>query len=818
MPRIPVYTADGRLPGGPLSPDASPLAFNEAAGLSAVAAGLDNASQVATQINLKRASDIATTWGSSTASTIEEESADFLDKNRNSPTIAQDYKVWAKARFDKAKKEAPNELALKYITREGEASISRKYATALNVGSNNLTEQLLNEVETSTAQITQTYQLDQSIDPSSGSALRDISAAYDRQIESINSRLTGVAPRMAAKQRAYVAKQVAIAVAPDNAEFAREIIKSSTDIDADHKASLFSEIDRLEGSKNALYAQVFQRQIEKDLKEAEKFLTPLVMPSDQDFAVFGKDAEKVKIHYVDRYKAVNDAAAFMDDVKDKNSNYQMRAYAKLAEDKNVEAMALVNSALERSVRMQEKAPADWLKQNNGEVKEAFAFASMYGPDDPERKMFQDAAIDTLLKYQGTFDADQFNTGLSPQEEAEFQKWKAKHAPSDSGYDYDLRGAFKDGFTPDERGHWPDKHKKPNHPTFSNESKFAEQYAEYAGSWKGEEFTPGSKSFEEEEAKYLGIPRDFQHALDTATAESWGKKLNSAPPNQKAALLEAFDKEFGRHADWAWNDLQRLPSESRVAMDLRVARVIDDVDKRAQVLGAISSPKASERLTNEKQADLKKRIDGAQGEPLRQLVRSFKGDNFQRLEEMAQLERITMLYANALSLEMSEKDAMDVAVKTVVTDNYAITSINGQTLAFRRQVGDLRMDDRDAGAIKQELERFVAGIDPAKLDMRSLNLPSVAGVNAPNFYRDFLRSQAVFIPTPDGESVSLYAKFQDGPPVVLKSSAGNPVSFKVADLLAQYRLRIERQLRSTDELLKNSRFNDLGTVGEFPGLF
>jgi pyruvate-formate lyase len=109
MPRIPVYTADGRLPGGPLSPDASPLAFNEAAGLSAVAAGLDNASQVATQINLKRASDIATTWGSSTASTIEEESADFLDKNRNSPTIAQDYKVWAKARFDKAKKEAPNE-------------------------------------------------------------------------------------------------------------------------------------------------------------------------------------------------------------------------------------------------------------------------------------------------------------------------------------------------------------------------------------------------------------------------------------------------------------------------------------------------------------------------------------------------------------------------------------------------------------------------------------------------------------------------------------------------------------------------------------
>lgn len=67
----------------------------------------------------------------------------------------------------------------------------------------------------------------------------------------------------------------------------------------------------------------------------------------------------------------------------------------------------------------------------------------------------------------------FDTPLSPSEEAAFQAWKAKWAPEDSGYDYDLKGAFKAGVTPDPvTGHWPDTYKKPNHPTFSKQSIYA----------------------------------------------------------------------------------------------------------------------------------------------------------------------------------------------------------------------------------------------------------------------------------------------------------------------------------------------------------
>jgi hypothetical protein len=79
----------------------------------------------------------------------------------------------------------------------------------------------------------------------------------------------------------------------------------------------------------------------------------------------------------------------------------------------------------------------------------------------------------------------YETPLQPHEEAQFQQWKKKYAPNDSGADYDLRGAFKAGLTPDPKtGHWPDTYKKPNHPTFSNESIYAKDRPDLAGHWEG----------------------------------------------------------------------------------------------------------------------------------------------------------------------------------------------------------------------------------------------------------------------------------------------------------------------------------------------
>lgn len=88
------------------------------------------------------------------------------------------------------------------------------------------------------------------------------------------------------------------------------------------------------------------------------------------------------------------------------------------------------------------------------------------------------------------DPSHYETPLTPDQEVRFQDWKGKNAPKDSGQDYDLRGAFLNNVTPDSKtGHWPDTFKKPNHPTFSDQSMYAGERPDLAGRWQGDVYIP-----------------------------------------------------------------------------------------------------------------------------------------------------------------------------------------------------------------------------------------------------------------------------------------------------------------------------------------
>jgi len=79
-------------------------------------------------------------------------------------------------------------------------------------------------------------------------------------------------------------------------------------------------------------------------------------------------------------------------------------------------------------------------------------------------------------------SEKFNTKLDPSEEQKFMDWASKNNKLKDLYDYDLRGAFKAGETSDARGHLSDKYKKPNHPTFSNESIYNGVEGMQGGKW------------------------------------------------------------------------------------------------------------------------------------------------------------------------------------------------------------------------------------------------------------------------------------------------------------------------------------------------
>ncbi len=86
-------------------------------------------------------------------------------------------------------------------------------------------------------------------------------------------------------------------------------------------------------------------------------------------------------------------------------------------------------------------------------------------------------------------SDQYNTSLSPADEAKFQAWtqqQSKAAGRDvSGdtYDYDLRGWWQANPDTDlSGGHLTDQWKKPNHPTFSDESIYSGVNGMQGGHW------------------------------------------------------------------------------------------------------------------------------------------------------------------------------------------------------------------------------------------------------------------------------------------------------------------------------------------------
>lgn len=96
---------------------------------------------------------------------------------------------------------------------------------------------------------------------------------------------------------------------------------------------------------------------------------------------------------------------------------------------------------------------------------------------------------------------EFNTKMTPEKEGDYQLWLADQSKargrdmSKDHYDYDMRGYFNAGKGLNEtEGHFPDTFKKPNHPTFSNESQYhgapkpgGGRYL--GGSWNGDTFIP-----------------------------------------------------------------------------------------------------------------------------------------------------------------------------------------------------------------------------------------------------------------------------------------------------------------------------------------
>lgn len=102
--------------------------------------------------------------------------------------------------------------------------------------------------------------------------------------------------------------------------------------------------------------------------------------------------------------------------------------------------------------------------------------------DPDAFM---AAVSQAIQGKPSHEApdltDKYNTKLTPDEEKTFQTWTKNNNRVNDTFDYDLRGAWKSNAESAQNGHLPDTWKKPNHPTFSDQSMYSNE-GQQGGKW------------------------------------------------------------------------------------------------------------------------------------------------------------------------------------------------------------------------------------------------------------------------------------------------------------------------------------------------
>lgn len=90
--------------------------------------------------------------------------------------------------------------------------------------------------------------------------------------------------------------------------------------------------------------------------------------------------------------------------------------------------------------------------------------------------------------------ENYNTKLSPANESPFQEWLVKSGKEKDLQDYDLRGAWVNGQLAEPGSHGTDLYKKPNHPTFSDQSIYHGSVGPHGGVFRGGTWSPEGDSY------------------------------------------------------------------------------------------------------------------------------------------------------------------------------------------------------------------------------------------------------------------------------------------------------------------------------------
>lgn len=313
---------------------------------------------------------------------------------------------------------------------------------------------------------------------------------------------------------------------------------------------------------------------------------------------------------------------------------------------------------------------------------------------------------------------------------------------------------------------------------------------------------------EQAKRYLNLPTGLQNVMSVEEAKSRAATLNNVPPNQLTAKVTEFESEFPdeRLAAMAWNDMQNLPEgEGKLRMGVRVATAINDLQVRNHFLGAMSNEAVLK--AEDTPAAFKDGLDG--NTTFRRFVSGWIGDGGQRSGELKEFRDSILRYATFISAQekLSATQALDKSVKRLISDNYAIITVNGSDLPIYKfdQKGRPRFPETDYRYIESGLSNALQNIDPRSLSVEKTNFPSAPFLPGSDeeqnrYLKSLIQSSGTVVIEPDGKSATVYIRGQgeDDFPFQLRGADGMPMTWQLESLIARGKAITDKKLEESIE--------------------
>jgi hypothetical protein len=258
------------------------------------------------------------------------------------------------------------------------------------------------------------------------------------------------------------------------------------------------------------------------------------------------------------------------------------------------------------------------------------------------------------------------------------------------------------------------------------------------------------------------------------------------------LVSEFDAEFPDRqlASMVWNDMQNLPEGKKLKMGLRVAAGIENLQVRNDWLGVMSNEEPFK--TKDPESHFTNALLGNQDYV--KFVSGWKGDGQQRGKETKEFQTSLTKYAMSMAGngKMSTDDAVDIAVRRVITDNYGTMQLHGSDVPVHRfpKAGG-HYDDNAIRQIELGITDLLSTLstDSISTDLYHFPLqPRLPGTQAEadRYLRAAIRRSGTVVVEPDGASATVYMKGDgvDDFPFQVRNKHGEPLLFNFADTMAR----------------------------------